>query len=191
MHSILFDIVVGIFYIRYNTFLAFYIQTPPRTTLHLLSPQRFRQQRNLFIKQLLSIRPNPCRGPILELQQRLLEPLAKRLGGLARQHGWQVVDADDGEGLGVAIMVALDLDGHGGVLEGGVDGVDGDGVVRVRRVAGYVDDDSEVAAGLGEEVVVDEGWDGVGEVDLVRFGVSRLSGAFWKRKGPGVWDLRR
>lgn len=75
-----------------------------------------------------------------------------------------MVDADDGQRC--RVLVVLDFDGNGGFFEGGVDGVDGEWVVRVGGVAGHVDNDSKVAASLGEEVVVDEGGDRLGEVDL-------------------------
>ena len=68
-------------------------------------------------------------------------------------------DAEQGAGGG--------SDGHGGVVEGGIDVVDGDGVVRVRGVAGDVADDAEVARGRIEAGGADEGWDWFGEVDAV------------------------
>lgn len=75
-----------------------------------------------------------------------------------------MVDADDGQRGGV--LVVLDGDRDGGVVKGGVDRVDGDGVVGVGGVARDVDDNAQLAARLREEVVVDEGRDGLGEVDL-------------------------
>jgi hypothetical protein len=81
-----------------------------------------------------------------------------------------VVNADDGQRE--AVLVVLDLNRDGGVLEGGVDGVDGDGVVRVCGVARDVDDNGKVAAWLGEEFLVDERGDGLGEVDGVEEDIS-------------------
>jgi hypothetical protein len=56
-----------------------------------------------------------------------------------------VVDADDRKrGVGVP------RDGEGGVVEGGVFSVDGDGVVGVCGVAADVADDAEVSVRVGE-----------------------------------------
>ena len=76
-----------------------------------------------------------------------------------------MVDADDAEGQAVAALGQRD--GDGGLAEGGVDVVDGDGVVRVGGVAGDVADDAEAAGGGGEGLGVDEGRDLGGEVDAV------------------------
>jgi hypothetical protein len=122
------------------------------------------------MEELLSISPHPRSLAILECEQRLLETLTKGLTSLARKHGRKVVDADDGKGE--VVLIVLDLDRDGGVLEGGVDGVDGDGVVRVCGVARNVDDYSEVATLLGEEFLVDERGDGLGEVDGVEEDIS-------------------
>jgi hypothetical protein len=81
-----------------------------------------------------------------------------------------VINADDRQGE--VVLVVLDLDGDSGILEGGVDGVDGDGVVRVCGVARDVDDNGEVAALLGEEFLVDERGNGLGEVDGVEEDIS-------------------
>ena len=41
------------------------------------------------------------------------------------------------------VLVTLDINGDSGLVKGGVDAVDGDGVVRIRRVATDVDDDTQ------------------------------------------------
>lgn len=74
-----------------------------------------------------------------------------------------MVNRDDGQRGPVALDVNLD----GGLVEGGVDVVDGDGVVRVGGVAADVADDAEVAAGALEALAVDKGRDGLGQVDAV------------------------
>lgn len=135
-----------------------------KNALNLLLLQVLRQRRDLLTEQLLGIRPDALVLAVVQGEQRRLEALAKGLGGLAGQHRGQVVDADDGERR--RVLVVLDGDGDGGVVKGGVDGVDGDGVVWVGRVARDVDDDAEVAAGLGEEFVVDKGRDGGVQVNL-------------------------
>lgn len=75
-----------------------------------------------------------------------------------------MVNADDGQWDGVLVIV--NLDGDCGVFECSVDAVNGERVVWVCGVAGDVNDDAEVAAGLGQEVVVDKGRDWVGKIDL-------------------------
>lgn len=64
------------------------------------------------------------------------------------------------------VLVVLDLNRHSRLVEGGVDGVDRDGVVRVGGIAGNITDNAQLAARSGEQVVVDEGRNGLGEVDL-------------------------
>lgn len=70
--------------------------------------------------------------PILELKQGWKESSAKSLTGFAGKHRWKVVDADNRQGC--LILVAFDVDTHGGRVECGVDVVDGYRVVRVRGV---------------------------------------------------------
>ena len=63
-------------------------------------------------------------------------------------------------------MVVLDGDGNGGVIKGSIDVVNGDGVVGVGGIARDIDDYAELAACLGEKLVVNEGRDRLAEVDL-------------------------
>ena len=78
-------------------------------------------------KQLLGIRPHFRRVALGQLQEARQEVLAELLARLAREERGEVVDGNDGAALAYAVRV--DVDGGGG--EGGVDRVDGDGVVRV------------------------------------------------------------
>lgn len=65
------------------------------------------------------------------------------------------------------VLVTLDINGDSGLVKGGVDAVDGDGVVRVRSVTGDVTHDAQLTASSGQKVVVDEGRNGVRKVDLL------------------------
>lgn len=77
-----------------------------------------------------------------------------------------MVDANDGQRGGV--LVILDLDGDSGVVEGGVDVVYGDWVVRVGGVTRDINDNTQLAARLCKELVVDERGHGLRQVDLIR-----------------------
>jgi len=68
--------------------------------------------------------------PVLQLQQAGQQRLAEPLGALARQQGRQVVDADHAQWQ--ARVAQWQGDGHGRLVKGGGDVVDGDGVVGVR-----------------------------------------------------------
>lgn len=72
---------------------------------------------------------------------------------------------DDREGD--VVLVVLDLDRHSRLVESGVDSVDGDGVVGVGGIARHIADDAQLAAGSRKKVVVDEGRNGLREVDLL------------------------
>lgn len=63
--------------------------------------------------------------------------------------------------------VALHLNRHRRLIKRRVDIVYGDGVVRVRRIAANVANNAELAAGLCELLLVDEGRDGLGQIDAV------------------------
>lgn len=139
--------------------------------LNLLGSKLLGEESDLFVEELLGVSPHAGGLALVQRQKRLLETLAKGLAGLAGEHRGEVVDADDGERAGV--LVVLDDDGDGGVVKGGVDGVDGDGVVGVGGVARDVDDHAQLTARLGEELVVDEGGDGLGEVDLLSISLTQ------------------
>lgn len=83
----------------------------------------------LLPKQLFSIHPNFGRLPLWQLQEGRQKVGRELFGSFTGEEGGEVVDGDDGTSLADALGV--DLDGGGG--EGGVDRVDGDGVVRVGR----------------------------------------------------------
>lgn len=83
----------------------------------------------LLPKQLFGIHPNLGRLPFWQLQERRQKVGRELFGSFTREEGGEVVDGDDGTSLADALGV--DFDGGGG--EGGVDRVDGDGVVGVGR----------------------------------------------------------
>jgi len=74
-----------------------------------------------------------------------------------------MVDGDDGQSR----SVALDMDTDGRLVEGGVDVVDGNGVVWVCGVAAHIADDAELALGRLQALLVDERRNRLGEVDAV------------------------
>lgn len=83
----------------------------------------------LLPKQLFSIHPNFGRLPLWQLQEGRQKVGRELFGSFTGEEGGKVVDGDDGTSL--ADSLGVDLDGGGG--EGGVDRVDGDGVMRVGR----------------------------------------------------------
>jgi hypothetical protein len=131
--------------------------------LHLLLGDAAGQCLDLFLEELLGALPDRRGVAVLQGEEAGQEGVAEGLGGLAGQGRGQVVDGDDGEGGPVAGDVDLD----GGLVEGGVDVVDGDGVVGIGGVAADVADDAELAGGRLQALAVDKGWDGLGEVDAV------------------------
>lgn len=109
--------------------------------------------------------------------------MTEGVAGLAGQEGGEMVDADEGEGRG-----GRGGDEQGGVGEGGVAVVDGDGVMRVGGVAADVADDGEGAAGGvggGQGGGREEGRDGGGEVDAVDEDVALED----LREGPALGRL--
>lgn len=85
----------------------------------------------LLPKQLFGIHPNLGRLPLWQLQEGRQKVGRELFGSFTREEGGEVVDGDDGTSLADALGV--DFNGGGG--EGGVDRVDGDGVVGVGRAA--------------------------------------------------------
>lgn len=120
---------------------------------------------DLVLEQLLSLLPNADVLPVVETKQTGQQVCAESLRCLARQQARQVVDADHAQRQTVAALG--EGDGHGWLGEGGVDVVDGNGVVRVGGVAGDVADDAEAAGLGGQRLGVDEGRDLGREVDAV------------------------
>lgn len=101
------------------------------TTRRLLAERR-RQSGNLLIEQILGLTPHTRSLAVLQLKEAGHESLAELLGALTREQGGQVVNADDGQRR--ALSVRGQVDGHGRLVEGGGDVVDGDRVVRVGAV---------------------------------------------------------
>lgn len=124
-----------------------------------------RQRSDLVVEQLLSLLPDTNVLPVLKAKQTRQQSRAESLGSLAGKQAREVVDADDAEGQAVAALGQ----GHGDrrVGEGGVDVVDGDGVVGVSSVAGDIADDAEATRLRGERLGVDEGGDLGRQVDAV------------------------
>lgn len=100
-------------------------------TRHLLA-ERHRQSSNFLIEEILSLSPNTGSAAVLQLKKTGQESLAELLGALTGEQGGQVVNADDAQRR--ALSVGGQLDGHGRLVEGGGDVVDGDRVVRVGAV---------------------------------------------------------
>lgn len=74
------------------------------------------------------------------------------------------------------VLVILDLDGDGRVVEGCVDIVDWKGVVRVGGVTRNVDNHRQLAARLRQQLVVDEG----------RYRFGEVAGPMSVRRAPNV-----
>ena len=115
----------------------------------------FRQGGDLVVEQLLGLLPDTDVLPVLETEQTGEQVCAEGLRCLAGQQTGQVVDADDAQRKTVAALG----EGHGycGLAEGGVDVVDGDGVVGVGGVARDVADDTQAARLSRQRLGVDEG----------------------------------
>jgi len=118
---------------------------------------------------------------VLQLHQARQESGTESLACLPRHQAGQVIDRDDAER-----WAGCRVDCHCGVGKGGVNLVDGDGVVWVRRVTRDVADDGELAILAVEAGGLDEWWDGVREVDavyedLVYVSVVSLSLSFCRR----------
>lgn len=98
-----------------------------------------------------------------------------------------MVDADDAQRQTVAALG--ESHGHCGLGEGGVDVVDGDGVVRVGGVARDVADDAQATRLSRQRLGVDEGGDLGGEVDAVDEDVRLDDLLVWARLGGGLLDV--
>ena len=98
-----------------------------------------------------------------------------------------MVNADDAEGQVVAALGKRD--GHCGLGEGGVDVVDGDGVVGVGGVAGDVADDAQAARIGGQRLGIDEGRDLGGEVDAVDEDIGLDDLLVRSGLGGGLWEI--
>jgi hypothetical protein len=98
-----------------------------------------------------------------------------------------VVDADDAQRQTVAAFGQRHR--HCWLAEGGVDVVNGDGVVRVGSVARDITDDTQAARLSGERLGVDEGRDLGGEVDAVDKDIRLDNLLVRTRLGSGLLDI--
>lgn len=87
------------------------------------------QRGHLLLEQILGLLPHAGVLAVLQLQKAGHQGLAEHLGALPGEERGQMVNADDAE-RGTLGARGQD-DRHGGLVEGGRDGVDGDGVVGV------------------------------------------------------------
>lgn len=98
-----------------------------------------------------------------------------------------MVNADHAQRQTVATLG--ERDGYCGLGEGGVDVVDGNGVVRVGCVARDVADDAQAARLGGQRLGVDEGRDLGGEVDAVDKDIRLDDLLVGARLGGGLLDI--
>lgn len=133
--------------------------------LSLAVHSTFRQGGDLVVEKLLGLLPDADILPVLETEQTGEQVCAEGLGCLTRQQTGQVVDADDAQRQTVAALG--ERHGYCGFAEGGVDVVDGDGVVGVGGVARDVADDTQAARLSRQRLGVDEGRNLGREVDAV------------------------
>lgn len=124
-----------------------------------------RESGDLIIEKLLGLLPDTDILPVLETEQAGKQVCAEGLGCLTGQQTGQVVDADNAQWQTVAAL--RERHWYCGLAEGGVDVVDGDGVVGVGGVAGDVADNAQAARLSRQRLGVDEGRDLGGEVDAV------------------------
>lgn len=131
--------------------------------LNLLLGNTAGQGLDLLLEELLGALPDRRAGAVLQTKQTGQQCVAERLRRLSRQGRRQMVDRDDTQRRPIALNI--DLDSR--LVERGVDVVDGDGVVGVRRIAANIADHAELAARRLEALAVDKGRDGLGQVDAV------------------------
>jgi hypothetical protein len=146
-----------------------------------------RESGDLVVEELLGLRPDTDVLPVLEAEKTGKQVCAEGLGCLTRQKTGQVVDADDAQWQTVAALG--ESHGHCGLREGGVDVVDGDGVVGVGGVAGDVADDAQAARLSGQRLGVDERRDLGAEVDAVDEDVGLNDLLVRTRLGGGLLDV--
>lgn len=131
--------------------------------LNLLLGDTAGQSLHLLLEELLSALPDRRASAVLQREQTGQQRIAECLRRLPGQRRRQVVNRDDTQRR----PVALDLDLDGRLVKCSVDVVDGDRVVRVRRVAADIADNTELAARRLEALAVDKRRDGLGQVDAV------------------------
>ena len=115
----------------------FYLSIPKCTSTKAqinLRAQTLGQRGHLLLEQILGLLPHPGVLAVLQLQKAGHQGLAEHLGAFPGEERGQVVDADDAERG--ALGARGQDDRHGGLVEGGRDIVNGNGVVRVGTVGG-------------------------------------------------------
>jgi hypothetical protein len=146
-----------------------------------------RESSDLVIEQLLGLLPDTDVLPVLETEQTGEQVCAESLRCLTGKQTGQVVDADDAQRQTVAAL--RERHWHCGLAEGGVDVVDGDGVVRVGGVARDIADNAQAARLSRQRLSVDEGRDLGGEVDAVDEDVRLNDLLVRARLGGGLLDI--
>lgn len=124
-----------------------------------------RQGSHLLVEQVLGLLPDPRISPVIQLKQTRQQSLAEHLRALPREERREVVNADHAEGR--ALGAGGEGDGDSGLVEGGGDIVDRDGVVGVRRVSAHVANNGQSPIRRGQALDIDERRDLGGEVDAV------------------------
>lgn len=116
-------------YKTFNSSLSFTLQIKERLCL-----QRLGKSSNLLVEQILGLLPDASICAVLELKQAGHQGLAEHLGTLTGEERGEVVNADDAKRG--ALSSSREGNGHSGLVEGGRDIVNGNGVVRVGTVSG-------------------------------------------------------
>lgn len=100
---------------------------------HYLGTQRLGQSSHLLVEEVLGLLPNSGGLAILQLEEAGHESLTELLGALTGHQRWQVVNTDNTERR----VLEAGGEGHrdGGLVEGGGDVVDGNGIVGVGATA--------------------------------------------------------
>ena len=142
---------------------------------------------DLVVEKLLGLLPDTDILPVLETEQTGKQVCAEGLGCLTGQQTGQVVDADDAQRQAVAALG--EGNGNCGLAEGGVDVVDGDGVVGVGGVARDIADDAQAARLSRQRLGVDERRNLGGEVDAVDEDIRLDDLLVRARLGGGLLDI--
>lgn len=175
-----------------NSSLSFNFQMIHRKRLCL---QRLGQSSNLLVEQILGLLPDASICSVLELQQARHQSLAEHFRAFTGEERGKVVNADHAKRG--ALSSSRQGDGHGGLVEGGRDIVNGNGVVRVGtvwssklvpeteerkeqdlRVSAHVTNDGKATVGRRKALRADERRDLSREVDAVDEDISILNNLF-------------
>lgn len=174
-------------YKTFNSSLSFNFQVKERLCL-----QRLGQGSNLLVEQILGLFPDASICSVLELQQAGHQSLAEHLRALTGEERGKVVNADHAKRG--TLSSSRQGNGHSGLVEGGRDVVNGNGVVRVGTVGGnelvpetdgrkeqylrisaHVANDGKATVGSRKALRADERRNLSGEVDAVDEDVSILN----------------